>query len=71
MFKSKTKKLLITIICVLINIFISFTITNLLGISNTIVIKSYCIVYHDITWEVIIFMLLLLIEAFVYEHYNK
>lgn len=71
MFKSKIKKVIITIVFVIINISISFTITNLLGVPNTIILKSYSVIYHDITWEVILFMSLLIIESFIYEHYHK
>lgn len=67
MSKSEIKELIAIIIFSIINTFIAFTITNLLGISNTIVFRTFSAIYGDITWEVIIFMGLSLIEAIIYE----
>ncbi len=67
MSKLEIKELSFFIIISIVNIFIAFAITNLLGISNTIVVKSYSVLYGDITWEVLIFMTLSIIEATIYE----
>ena len=64
----KFKKIIIIFIFILFNLILTFTLTNLLGIYNIIILKSYCFVYHDITWEFIIFMMLSLIESFIYEY---
>lgn len=53
-----------------INIIISFSITNLLGISNIVVFKTVSAMYGDITWEVIIFLGLLAIEVLIYILYR-
>lgn len=67
MSKSEIKELIAIIIFSIINTFIAFSITNLLGISNIIVFRTFSAIYGDITWEVIIFMGLSLIEAIIYE----
>lgn len=48
-----------------------FLITNLFGISNTVVFRTYSAISGEITWEVIIFFALSLIEAIIYEIYKK
>ena len=65
--KVNFKELFGIIIFCLINTVIAFYITNLLGISNTVVIKSYSAIYGDMSWEVILFLAMGLIEATVYE----
>lgn len=54
-----------------INIVLSFFITTLFGISNTILLKSCSAIYGDITWEVIIFFTFSIIGASIYENYMK
>ena len=71
MSKSEIKELIAIIIFSIINTFIAFTITKLLGISNIIIFRTFSAMYGDITWEVIIFMGLSLIEAITYECFNK
>ena len=71
MSKSEIKELAIFIILSIINIIISFAITNFLGITNTVVFKTLSLIYGDITWEVIIFMGLSLIAGFIIEYSNK
>lgn len=71
MTKTEIKELIAIIFIGLINILISFTITALLGISNTVVIKTFSVMYGDITWEVIIFMSLSIILASIYEYLIK
>lgn len=64
---SKVKEIFLIIIFAIINIVLAFTITKLLGISNTIIFRSFSAMYGDITWEVIIFFIFSIIEAIVYE----
>ena len=68
---SKVKEVFLIIIFAIINIFLAFTITNLLGISNTIVLKSFSAMYGDITWEVIIFFVFSIVETIIYECFKK
>lgn len=68
---SKVREIFVTIILAIINIMISFFMTNLLGISNTVVFRTYSAISGDITWEVIIFFALSLIEVIIYELYKK
>lgn len=62
------KELIIAIIFSIINISIAYLITNLLGISNTIIVKTYSTFYGDVTFESIIFMLLSLVCATIYDY---
>lgn len=64
---SKVKETFAIIIFAIINVFIAFSITELLGISNIVVFKTYTAMFNEITWEVIIFLALSFIEAFAYE----
>jgi len=68
---SKVKEIFVVIIVAIINIIIAFSITNLLGISNIVLFRTYTAMSGDITWEVIIFLTLSLIEAIIYEIYKK
>ena len=68
---SKVREIFIIIIFAITNIIISFLITNLFGISNTVVFRTYSAVSGEITWEVIIFFALSLIEAIIYKIYKK
>lgn len=67
--KSKLKGIVAIILFFFIDIFIAFSLTSLLGVSNIIIFKSYSAIYNNITWETILFMLLFLIEAFIYEYF--
>lgn len=71
MSKSEIKELIAIIIFSIINTFIAFSITNFLGISNTVVFRTFTAMYGDITWEVIIFMGLSLLEAIIFETYEN
>lgn len=67
MSKHEVKELIVFIIFSVLNTIIAFSITSFLGISNTIVFRTFTAMYGDITWEVIIFMGLSFIEAIIYE----
>ena len=68
---AKVKEIFLIIIFAIINIILAFIITNLLGISNTIVFRSFSTMYGDITWEVIIFFIFSIVEAIIYECFKK
>ncbi len=67
MSNSKIKQLLFIILFVTINLVISFSITYSLGITNTIIYRSVTSMISEITYEMVIFMLLALIESSIYE----
>lgn len=64
--KKEIKELFAIVLFGFINVIISFSITSLLGISNIVVFHSISTLYGDITWEVIIFIGLYLIESLIY-----
>lgn len=66
----QVKEMVLFVALVAINMIISVIITNLLGIYNTIIIRTFSLTYGDITWEVIIFFGLSLIEISVYSLYK-
>lgn len=70
MSKSELKEIIGVVIFGTINTFIAFAITNFLGIYNTIILRTFSVMYGDITWEVVIFMGLSLLEATIYECRN-
>lgn len=69
MSKSEKKELLVMILCSILNTMIAFIITGLCGVTNTVILKSYSSIYGDITWEVIIFIGLMFIEALLYDYF--
>ncbi len=70
MYKSELKEIIGVVIFGAINTFIAFAITNFLGIYNTIILRTFTVMYGDITWEVVIFMGLSLVEAIIYKYSN-
>lgn len=66
MTKKDVRQMIILLLFGIINIIISFAITNFLGISNVVLFTTHTAMGGDITWEVIIFLFLLLIEAIIY-----
>ncbi len=70
MSRSEKKELLVIVIFSIINAAISIIITGFLGMSNTVVLKTYSVIYGDITWEVIIFMGLSLVFSVIMEYSN-
>lgn len=66
MSKVEIKELIIMLIFSIINICIAYFITFNLGIQNTILFRTYTAFQQDITYEVLIFMFLSFIEAFIY-----
>ena len=68
---SKVRETFVIIILGIINTIIAFSISNLLGVSNVVVFRTYTATFGDMTWEVIIFLALSLVEASIYEFYSK
>lgn len=71
MSKTELKELIGIILFGTINTFVACLITISLGIYKTVMIKSYSLVYGDITWEVVIFFALSFIESVIYECFNN
>lgn len=66
MTKKEVKQGIFLLFIGIINIFISFAITNLFGISNTILFSTHTMISGNITWEIIIYLALLLAESITY-----
>jgi len=71
MHKKNLKELIGIILFAILNILISFYITNIFGISNIVIYKSLSFTLGDITYESIIFIVLSFIEALVYELFKN
>lgn len=69
MSKKEIKDLIIFIIFSIINISIAYMITSYFEIQNIILYQSYTAMQYTITYEVIIFFVLSLVEATIY-HYK-
>ena len=68
---SKIRKIYLPIILLIINTIISFFIPYLLGISNTIIFSSLCYIVGDITYEIVIFFCLSIVEYIFLNYYYK
>lgn len=66
MSKGEIKQSIAILLFGILNTVISFFITTFFGISNIVVFHSFSVLYGDITWEVIIFLGLSLIETLIY-----
>ena len=69
MSKKEIKDLLIFIIFSIINISLAYMITSYFGIQNIILYQSLTAMQYTITYEVIIFFVLSIVEATIY-HYK-
>lgn len=69
MSKKEIKDLLIFIIFSIINISIAYMITSYFGIQNIILYQSFTAMQYTITYEVIIFFVLSIVEVTIY-HYK-
>ena len=67
MSNTKIKQFLFIILFVTINFVIAFSITCSLGITNTVIYRSVTSIISEITYEMVIFMSLALIESSIYE----
>ena len=59
------------ILVAIVNMILAYVITSVLGISNIILYKSLTASNTIITYEVIIWFALSLIEAYIYEHKKR
>lgn len=62
------KEILAIIIFLILNIFLTYIITNIFNINNVIVFNLMTSFYGNITSESIIFILLSMIESIIYEY---
>lgn len=69
MSKKEIKDLIIFIIFSIINISIAYMITSYFGIQNIILYQSLTAMQYTITYEVIIFFILSIVDATIY-HYK-
>ena len=69
MSKKEIKDLIIFIIFSIINISIAYMITSYFGIQNIILYQSFTAMQYTITYEVIIFFVLSIVEVTIY-HYK-
>lgn len=67
MSNTKIKQFLFIVLFVIINLVISFSITHSLGITNTVIYRSITSMISEVTYEMVIFMFLALIESSIYE----
>ena len=67
MTKKEFKELLFVLLFSVINIAIAFLITYSLGIQNIVFYQSLTAINYTFTYEVIIFIVLSFIEAFIYD----
>lgn len=68
MSKKDIKEMIGVIICGILNTIIAVYITSALGIYNKLILRTFSVLYGNLTWEVVIFMGLSLIEASIYEY---
>ena len=68
--KTNLKKLLFSLVAILLNIVVFYSMTTFLNIKNVVLYQSILNNYV-ITYEAILFMIFSLIEAFVYEKMFK
>lgn len=64
------KQILIFIVFFVIDLLIAYTITGLLGVQNTIIIQSFTYM-GDITYEVLICLLLVFVESTILDYIEK
>ena len=62
------KEIFTIIIFLILNIFLTYIITNIFNINNIIVFNLMTSFYGNITSESIIFILLSMIESIIYEY---
>ncbi len=67
MSNTEIKQFLFIILFVTINLVISFSITYSLGITNTVIYRSVTSMISEVTYEMLIFISLALIESSIYE----
>ncbi len=71
MVKKEIKQLIHVIILFILDIAVAYLITRSLGIQNTVIFHSYTTTVGDITWEVLILWLLLLLETPIFNKIDR
>lgn len=64
------KQILIFIVFFVIDLLIAYTITGLFGVQNTIIIQSFTSM-GDITYEVLICLLLVLVQSTIFDYIEQ
>ena len=67
MSNTEIKQFLFIILFITINLVISFSITYFFGITNTVIYHSVTSMISEVTYEMLIFISLALIESSIYE----
>ena len=67
MSNTEIKQFLFIILFITINLVISFSITYFFGINNTVIYRTVTSMISEVTYEMLIFMSLALIESSIYE----
>ena len=63
--KQQSKNLITTLLLILINTIISFSITYILGIQNIVIFRTTSFILDSVTYEIIIFICLSLLESLI------
>lgn len=66
-----TKEFILFIVISIKNIFITLMCTIVFDIYNTVILRTMTFIYGDITWEVVIFLGLTLLDCIFYKVLNK
>jgi len=69
--QSKLKESVYIITFCIVNIILSFVICNSLGISNIVILKTYSVIYSEVTYEVVIFWVLSIYGSSIYEYFKN
>ena len=66
MSKNEVKELLLVILIMVVNFSIAFLITSCLGVQNTVICRTLTATTGDITYEILLFWIISIIECSVY-----
>ena len=65
------KKNILLVVALILNIFIAYGITTLLNIKNVVLFQSIIAMNYTLTYEVIIWFVLTLLEYTIYKYIKK
>ena len=65
------KKNILLVVALILNIFIAYGITTLLNIKNVVLFQSIIVMNYTLTYEVIIWFVLTLLEYAIYKFIKK
>lgn len=65
------KKKILLVVALILNIFIAYGITTLLNIKNVVLFQSMTAMNYTLTYEVIIWFVLTLLEYALYKYIKK